>query len=906
MADFNIEIGFDDSEIFKGLKRTSGELNDIEKEAKQLDNTLDKSFKDLNKSVKTLNKNLDNTGKSIDKAAKNQKKLSSSVRGIQRDLSVVKFAAFGAFSGIVDGVVAAVEGFQKFSAVVSPAIAQQQQLNAATAASASELVKEKINLESKLQAASENNENTKERIAARNDLIAQYPTIFQGNSDEAFSEEALAQARKLGTAAIIENIVQKQKQVELQRIVTELAAAEASTIQGQVEANTAVGQAADIATGAIGQFFAFSTAGLVNFNTEYSNVAEQINETGKSTLIEQAKNIGQFEEGLRKNLGQISDALDETDVIDAAAQSTGENIAKNVAKGIAKAAPIVADSLAGLQKQLQAINKEINETVSAGDAQALIPLINDAKELEAAISMAKDTIKELRGELDETEGEREARLKKQAEIFIQLTLDEETRLRAQVLMRQKARDEEIKEIIQDGVLQAKALGQSKEQTEKELTDIDKKFAEQRKAEADKEAADTLSDAQEADNQEIARTEAFLRQKQALEVAALDAVNASEEDRTALQEQQEAERQRLTLESEKKRLETVLKFSQGRTQAEIAATQAMLAAVNQELANFDVQRSAAIEEGGKGFNLLQSLGFDEKEQDAIKQGVGQAVGGLENLFAAQVDLANQAVEVKNAQIQELRGQLQTELQLNEQGFASNVEGKQRELEEQEKLREIALEKQKKAQQAQLALQTIMQTVNLITASTQIFNALAGAGPIGVGIAVATIAAMFGAFIASKAKAASLTKLADGGQLEGPSHADGGIPIGIGGRAPTYEAEGGEWVVKKTHSKEHNSFLKRLNKGDFKGMNLDRMVKGAERMRTLGVVVEKVSQVQDRKSQQLTMLAFATAIQGQTGDLLSKGFDKLYSKPEINIVDKNTIVEVKQTKNGRIIKQINLKQ
>lgn len=37
---------------------------------------------------------------------------------------------------------------------------------------------------------------------------------------------------------------------------------------------------------------------------------------------------------------------------------------------------------------------------------------------------------------------------------------------------------------------------------------------------------------------------------------------------------------------------------------------------------------------------------------------------------------------------------------------------------------------------------------------------------------------------------LTKLADGGKIEGPSHANGGVPIGMG-----YEAEGGEFVVNK---------------------------------------------------------------------------------------------------------------
>ena len=54
----------------------------------------------------------------------------------------------------------------------------------------------------------------------------------------------------------------------------------------------------------------------------------------------------------------------------------------------------------------------------------------------------------------------------------------------------------------------------------------------------------------------------------------------------------------------------------------------------------------------------------------------------------------------------------------------------------------------------------------------------------------------------------TKLAKGGLLEGPSHAQGGIPFTVAG-APGFEAEGGEFVVNKKSTAMHLPLLKAIN-------------------------------------------------------------------------------------------------
>jgi hypothetical protein len=51
---------------------------------------------------------------------------------------------------------------------------------------------------------------------------------------------------------------------------------------------------------------------------------------------------------------------------------------------------------------------------------------------------------------------------------------------------------------------------------------------------------------------------------------------------------------------------------------------------------------------------------------------------------------------------------------------------------------------------------------------------------------------------------LTKLADGGPIIGPSHADGGVPIGHG-----YEAEGGEFVTNKSSYAANKPLVEFIN-------------------------------------------------------------------------------------------------
>lgn len=54
----------------------------------------------------------------------------------------------------------------------------------------------------------------------------------------------------------------------------------------------------------------------------------------------------------------------------------------------------------------------------------------------------------------------------------------------------------------------------------------------------------------------------------------------------------------------------------------------------------------------------------------------------------------------------------------------------------------------------------------------------------------------------------TRFAEGGMVEGPSHAEGGIPFTVQGRGG-YEMEGGEFIVNKRAASLHRSLLERIN-------------------------------------------------------------------------------------------------
>ena len=415
--------------------------------------------------------------------------------------------------------------------------------------------------------------------------------------------------------------------------------------------------------------------------------------------------------------------------------------------------------------------------------------------------------------------------------------------------------------------------------------------------------DVLKIREKALDESIALQEANLRQVQSLELLRLKQAGATEEQITANQAKQERERQKLALQTEQQRLLFIQRFGVERTQAEQDATKAQLAAITSELESFGIEAQAAV--GTKRKSFFEFLGLDpdtpegSKAIAGIEKGVGMAIDGLSDLFQQQEQIAQQEIALRNDNISRLQTDLANELQLNEQGFASNVQLKQKQLKEEEAAREKALASQKKAQTAQLILDTITQTANLITAASEIFSSFA-ALPFGIGIPIAAgvVGAMVAAFVASKVAAFQAVKLHDGGQL--PTVGAGGISDKNGGEGHRIEGTnfvvgGGEFITNEDTTSEHLGFLERLNNDEFKGVDLSALVDGkSSRIRSMNRNVDAVKL--------LAKIDFSEAIEKQT-KAITLYLHKMYTDPKITPLSDGSMLEVKKDlKGNRIITKI----
>ena len=196
---------------------------------------------------------------------------------------------------------------------------------------------------------------------------------------------------------------------------------------------------------------------------------------------------------------------------------------------------------------------------------------------------------------------------------------------------------------------------------------------------------------------------------------------------------------------------------------------------------------------------------------------QAKGSVGEFFQQQQQLADFQLQQAQQGVQAAQTELQTQLQLDAQGYASRVETARAELEV-AKQKEAEAEKQRqKAQRAQLAAQSIEQASNLVTAISKLW-----VNP-GWPLALPATALLFGSFAAAKIKAFQATKLfSQGGYeiLDGGSHASGrDVPLFTGRDGVQRRAEGGEGmaIFSRQATRKYGAALpdlvQAINRGEF---------------------------------------------------------------------------------------------
>lgn len=202
-------------------------------------------------------------------------------------------------------------------------------------------------------------------------------------------------------------------------------------------------------------------------------------------------------------------------------------------------------------------------------------------------------------------------------------------------------------------------------------------------------------------------------------------------------------------------------------------------------------------------------------DAIGQAMEFAIEEAENALEEAEQMHDEAVEKVSEskdRISEINDKMKdssgAQLEQYKQQMADEVlllqqrEQEEKRLQKEKEKREAELEKQKKKQRKLELQQQLIQAI--VSGALAVVNGLATQPFLPVGIAMGALAGVATAIqIATITK--QLSKLADGGLLTGPSHAEGGIPVGSTG----IEVEGGEYVVNKRSTAKYLPLLQQIN-------------------------------------------------------------------------------------------------
>ena len=317
------------------------------------------------------------------------------------------------------------------------------------------------------------------------------------------------------------------------------------------------------------------------------------------------------------------------------------------------------------------------------------------------------------------------------------------------------------------------------------------------------------------------------EQQALDEAVFNEVKRSETEIT-----------RFKLEQEKARWQEQIRLAEAGgldwSQAQIDAAKATVKGIDRELSELD-DFIKNIGKKGLGGTLLEKLGFDDDQIDALKDAVNIVIEQLQSIMDAEVELAEQAVEAAEKRVEAAQKAYDAEVEARNNGYANNVATAKKEL-EQEKKNQLAKQKQlEAAQKRQAALQTVMQSVSLTTASANLWSAFSSIPIVGPALALAAIATMWTSFAAAKIKANQVTagaaseEYGEGGLefLEGGSHASGNdIDLKTKNKkGKNMRAEGGEAlaIINKRNTKRYKKVLpdviESFNKGTFEDKYLN---------------------------------------------------------------------------------------
>lgn len=316
------------------------------------------------------------------------------------------------------------------------------------------------------------------------------------------------------------------------------------------------------------------------------------------------------------------------------------------------------------------------------------------------------------------------------------------------------------------------------------------------------------------------------EQQALDEAVFNEVKRSETEIT-----------RFKLEQEKARWQEQIRLAEAGgldwSQAQIDAAKATVKGIDRELSELD-DFIKNIGKKGLGGTLLEKLGFDDDQIDALKDAVNIVIEQLQSIMDAEVELAEQAVEAAEARVEAAQKAYDAEVEARNNGYANNVATAKKELEQEKKNQQEKQKMLQAAQKRQEAMNTVTQASSLVTASANLWSSFSSIPIVGPALALAAIATMWTSFAVAKIKAKQVTasqsdEYGKGGLefLEGGSHASGDdIDLGVKNKKKRrMRAEGGEAlaIISKKRTRKYKKILpdviNSLNKGTFEDKYLN---------------------------------------------------------------------------------------
>lgn len=201
---------------------------------------------------------------------------------------------------------------------------------------------------------------------------------------------------------------------------------------------------------------------------------------------------------------------------------------------------------------------------------------------------------------------------------------------------------------------------------------------------------------------------------------------------------------------------------------------------------------------EAFSTLLEAQIEEAEEalDKATEMHDKSVEKVQESNSRLAELKNEMANASGAQLEAMKQQ-----QADEMLLLAQREAEEKRLAREKEKREKELEKKQKQQRKlDMAMQLAEAISNTAVGATKAFAQYGW--PLGA-VFAAIIGSMGAIQIATITK--QMSKLADGGLLQGKSHSQGGIPVGNTG----VEVEGGEYVVNKRSTAKYLPLLQALN-------------------------------------------------------------------------------------------------